>query len=161
MPKPPAKGGKPAPKDYKSLIREASTAANNNPQLRKFRITSIGEWNDTLQAFVIHVDMGPSNCSRDSTETTALIPDGSAFLSSKKNLHTSTGHPSGPTLIKVGDFALCSKTVTPVTTEEPKWVKGLGHVTARYVHDEITWVLEGLFDPSLRSPPAGSAGGGP
>jgi hypothetical protein len=166
MPKPLAKGGKPAQVKPIAAVREASMAANNNPKLRKLRITSLGEWSDALQAFVINADLTDLHAASSAAplyahgERVVIIP-GSPFLSSKNNLQTSTGHKTGPTLIKVGDVALCRLVVTPVTTKEPKWVQGLGHVTATYVHDEITWVVEGLFDPSLQSPPAGGAGGGP
>lgn len=166
MPKPLAKGGKPAQVKPIAAVREASMAANNNPKLHKFRITSIGEWNDTLKAFVINADPKDLHAASSAAPSNAhavrvVITPGSPFLSSKNNLQTSNGHKTGPTLIKVGDVALCRLVVTPVITEEHRAGPGLLGTTARFRHDEITWVVEGLFDPSLQSPPAGGAGGGP
>ena len=161
MPKPPAKGGKPAPKDYKSLIREANTAANNNTKLHKLPITSIGEWSDARQAFVINIDASKAATGCALSATIALVPSDSPYISSNHNLQTKTGHPAGPTFFKAGDVALCRMKVTTVIIEEHKAGGGLLGITAKYLRDEITWVVEGWVDTSLRSPPAGGAGGGP
>jgi hypothetical protein len=161
MPKDLAKGGKPAPKDHKSLIREANTAANNNSKLTKLPITSIGEWSPAHQAFVINVDASKAATGCALSATYALVPHDSPYISSNHNLLTTTGHPKGPTFFKAGDVALCRIKVTTVTVLEDRWVQGLGHVTAKYPRDEITWIVEGWVVPSLQSPPAGGAAGGP
>lgn len=143
MPKPLAKGGKPARVDTNAALLEANKAANNNPKLLKLPITAIGEWSDAHQAFVIKVDISKAATGYALPTNNALVPSDSPYISSKHNLLTKTGHPAGPTFFKAGDIALCEAKVTTVTVEEDRWVQGLGHVTSKHQRDELTFVFKG------------------
>lgn len=143
MPKPLAKGGKPARVDTSTALLEANKAANNNPKLIKLPITAIGEWSDALQAFVIKIDPREAATGYALSSNDALVPSDSPYISTKHNLLTKTGHPAGPTFFKAGDIALCEIKITPVTVEEDRFVQGLGRVTAKHQRDEVTFVFKG------------------
>lgn len=143
MPKPLAKGAKPSRVDTSAALLEANKAANANQTLLKLPITAFGQWSEPHQAFVINVDISGIPFGFAAPTNNALIPAGSPFLSSKHNLLTKSGHPTGPTFFKVGDVALCEAKTITVIVEEPKFVHGLGHVTARYKREEIALVFLG------------------
>jgi hypothetical protein len=143
MPKSLAKGGKPARVDTSAALLEANKDANNNPKLIKLPITSIGEWSDADQAFVITVDISGIPFGFASPTIHALIPKGSPFLSSSHNLLTKSGHPTGKLFFNIGDIALCEKKINTVTVEETKFLSGVGHGKAKYKQTEVVLIFVG------------------
>jgi hypothetical protein len=143
MPKPLAKGGKPARVDTSAALLEANKAANNNPKLIQLPITDIVGWSDALQAFVIHVDPSKAATGYALSSNNALVPSDSPYISTKHNLLTKTGHPAGPTFFKVGDIALCETKVTTVTVLEHRAGGGILGTTSKHLRDEVTFVFKG------------------